>query len=109
MEVQLAYDRMSTPVTFSTSHKKTTLVLRYYLRSTDSYFPILIMTEQLNMLSIWLDSTGADYSLRYEVSNNKAPLCTVAVYKDYWKTFTAKDHATLVVMVQDITQFLKLR
>lgn len=66
------------------------------------------MTEQLNMLSIWLDSTGADYTIRYEVGSNKAPLCTVAVYKDYWKTFSATNHATLVDMVQNIKQFLKL-
>jgi len=59
------------------------------------------------MLTIWLDATGAEYTLKYEMAHNKPPVLTVAVYHTYWKSFSATDHATLVDMVQEIKQFLK--
>lgn len=66
------------------------------------------MIEQLNILFIWLDSTGAEYTLTFRVSDKSAAVITVAVYHGYWKAFSATDYSAVVDMMQDIKQFLKL-
>lgn len=65
------------------------------------------MIEHLQTLTIWLDATGLDYTLKYETGSNKKPLCTVAIYYRYWRAFSANDQS-IANIIQEIKQFLTL-